>query len=134
MEVKERTGKYKAQSIHYLENAFLSMEAGNVEKASEFLWGSMAEALKAVAASRSRELRHHREIGEYARELARQLGDEAISDVFGNASYLHTNFYEAELTIEEVYTYASRIKAIIGKLFDFIPKYDLEHKEEQWIG
>ena len=122
VEVKERTNKYKAQSVHYLENAILSMEAGNVEKASEFLWGSMAEALKAVAASRGRELRHHREIGKYARELAKQLGDEAISDVFGNASYLHTNFYEVELTIEEVYTYGDRIKVIVGKLLDLIPK------------
>ena len=134
MEIEERTEKYKAQSIHYLENASLSIEAGNVEKASEFLWGGMAEALKAVAASRGRELRHHREIGEYARELAKQLEDEAISDVFGNASYLHTNFYEVGLTIEEVYTYAGRIKTIVGKLLDLIPEQDSEHKEEEWIG
>jgi len=122
VEIKEKTQKYKAQSIHYLENAFVSMEAGDVEKASEFLWGSMAEAIKAIAASREREIRHHGEIGEYARELAKQLEDEAISDVFGNASYLHTNFYETGLTIEEVYTYAIRIKAIVGKLLALIPE------------
>lgn len=129
MKIKERTEKYKAQSIHYLENAFVSMKAGNVEKAGEFLWGSMAEALKAVAASRGRELRSHREIGEYARELAKQLEDEAIWDVYGGASYLHTNFYEAGLTLDEVYIYAVRIKTIVSKLFGFIPKEEPSGKE-----
>jgi len=128
VEIKEKTQKYKAQSIHYIENAFVSMEAGNVEKASEFLWGSMAEAIKAIAASRGRELRKHWEIGEYARELAKQLEDEAIYDVFGNASYLHTNFYEVELTIEEVYTYATRIKVIVGKLLSLIPQEEPEEE------
>ena len=120
MEVK-KVEKYKAQSTHYLENAFVSIEAGDIEKASEFLWGSIAEALKAVAASKGRELKRHWEIGKYARELAKQLEDEAISDVFGNASYLHTNFYEVELTIEEVYTYATRIKTVVGTLLNLIP-------------
>jgi hypothetical protein len=129
MEVEEKVEKYKAQSTHYLENAFVSIGAGDIEKASEFLWGSIVEALKAVAASRGRELRHHREIGEYARELAKQLGSEAISDVFGNASYLHTNFYEVELTVEEVYTYATRIKEIVGKLISLIPKEEAEREE-----
>ena len=120
MEVKERVTKYKAQSIHYLENASIAIEARNVEKAGEFLWGSMAEALKAVAASEGRELKRHWDIGAYARELARQLEEEAIWDVFGNASYLHTNFYEVGLTIEEVYAYADRIKTIVGRLLSLI--------------
>ena len=40
-------------------------ELTEAEKASEFLWGSMAEALKAVAASEGRELTKHWEIGDY---------------------------------------------------------------------
>lgn len=129
MEVKEKAEKYKEQSIHYLENAFVSIEAGRIEKASEFLWGSMAEVLKAVAASRGKELRRHWEIGEYARELAKQLEDEAIYDVFGIASYLHTNFYEADLRIEQVYAYASRIKTIVGKLLKLLPEEETTVKE-----
>ncbi len=44
--------KHKAQSVHYLENAYKFIDAGDVEKASEFLWGSMAQAIKAVAATK----------------------------------------------------------------------------------
>ena len=130
MEVKEKVEKYKAQSTHYLENAFVSIEAGDIEKASEFLWGSMAQAIKAVAASKGRDLKRHWEIGEYARELAKQLEDEAISDVFGNASYLHSNFYEAGLTIDEVYTYGARIKTIVSNLLSMISKQESDQKEE----
>ena len=62
--------KYKPQSIHYLENAFKFIKVGNPEKAGEFLWGSMAQALKAVAASRGRELNTHQEIGSLSIGLA----------------------------------------------------------------
>jgi HEPN domain-containing protein len=116
------TEKYKTQSIHYFENALVSIEAGDAEKAGEFLWGSMAQALKAVAASEGRELTKHWEIGDYARELAKKRGDKSIWDVYGNASYLHSNFYEAGLRMEEVYTYAERIRAMVSKLLNLIPE------------
>ena len=120
MEVKESAEKYKVQSIHYLENAFVSMEAGDAEKAGEFLWGSMAEALKAVAASRGIMLTAHWEIGDYASKLAKELGDKSIYDVYGHASYLHSNYYEAGLRIEDVYVYAEGIRKAVGKLLSLI--------------
>lgn len=120
MELKEDVEKYKIQSVHYLENAFGYMEAGDAEKAGEFLWGSMAEALKAVAASRGLELRKHWDIGDYARQLARELGDTSIYDAFGHASYLHSNFYEAGLRMEEVRIFAEDIRKAVGKLLSLI--------------
>ena len=120
-----QTEKYKAQSIHYLENALGYIEAGDAEKASEFLWGAMAQALKAVAASEGRELTKHWEIGDYARELAKKTGDESFFDVYGSASYLHSNFYEAGLRMEEVYTYAERIRETVAKLLKLIPEEGL---------
>lgn len=114
--------KYKPQSIHYLENAFKFIKVGNPEKAGEFLWGSMAQALKAVAASRGRELNTHQEIGRYARELAKRSKDESIWNGFSQASYLHSNFYEAGLSMEEVFIYAGRIKITVRKLLEMIPK------------
>jgi len=113
--------EYKTQSIHYLENAFKSIKAGNPEKAGEFLWGSMAQALKAVAASRERELNTHEEIRRYARELAKRGRDESIWNGFSQASYLHSNFYEAGLSMEEVLTYSGRIRTTVRKLLEMIP-------------
>ena len=112
--------KHRAQSIHYLENAFSSIQAGNAGKAGEFLWGSMAQALKAVAASKGRELRTHWDITDYAKALAKELGDKDLIDSFGHASYLHSNFYEADLRVEDVLMYAGEIKATVGKLLGLI--------------
>lgn len=117
----ESAEKYKAQSIHYLENAFSALGAGDPEKAGEFLWGSLAQALKAVAASKEIELRSHWDIADYAKELARELEDKSIFDVFGHASYLHSNFYEAGLRMEDVEIYAEEIREMVRKLLDLIP-------------
>lgn len=111
---------YKAQSIHYLENASSFIEAGDAEKAGEFLWGSMAEALKAVAAVRGKQLERHWEIGEYAKELAKELWDKTLYEAFGHASYLHSNFYEAGLRLEDVSIYAEDIRKAVGKLLSLI--------------
>ena len=120
MDAKAKVEKYAVQSQKYLRNASKSIDAGDSDKASEFLWGSMAEALKAVALSKGKELNNHWNIGDYAKKLAKQIGDESILDVYGTASYLHSNFYEAGLSLEEVQTYAERIRATVGKLLSFI--------------
>jgi len=118
---RELLEKYKAQSVHYFENALSSIQAGDAEKAGEFLWGSMAQALKAVAASEGRELNTHGEIRRYATELAKKHNDMSIWDVYGIANSLHGNFYEAGLSLEEVQTHAERIRTTVVKLFGFIP-------------
>ncbi len=120
MKQKEASEKYKRQSIHYLENAQGFIKTGDAEKAGEFLWGSMAEALKAVAASKGVELKAHWDIGDYARKLAKELGDRAIFDAYGHASYLHSNFYETGLRMEDVYIYSEEIRLIVYKLLGLI--------------
>ena len=122
MNQRKVSEKYKTQSTHYLENALSSIKAGDAEKAGEFLWGSMAEALKAVAASKGAKLKTHWDIGDYARKLAKELGDRAIFDTYGHASYLHSNFYEAGLRIEDVYIYGEEIKKTVEKLLKLIPE------------
>lgn len=118
--INKSAEEYKAQSIHYLKNAFSSLEAGDSDKASEFLWGSMAQALKAVAALKGKQLQRHWEISEYAKELARELWDKTLYEAFGHASYLHSNFYEAGLRLEDVYIYAEDIRKAVGKLLSLI--------------
>ena len=122
-EIRDRIKKYKAQSNHYFENALRYIEARDAEKASEFLWGSMAEALKAVAASRKNiRLRGHKEVKNYAMELARDLRDDSIRHTFDKAQTLHKNFYESWLTLEDVATYAEDVKAVVANLLSRIPK------------
>ena len=121
-ELKERIKKYKAQSVHYFENALKFIAAGDAEKASEFLWGSMTQALKAVAGSRDIWLKSHKDIRDYALELARALKDEDIRHAFDKAQSLHSNFYESGLMLEDVVIAAEEVKAAVAKLLNLIPE------------
>jgi len=120
LETKGRVKKYKTQSIHYLENAFNFIEVSDLEKASEFIWGSVAEALKAVAASKEIWLKHHKDLRDYAMELARTLPDESIRHTFLHAQSLHSNFYETGLLMEDVVMCAEEVRTTINKLFKLI--------------
>ncbi|MSQ07620.1 MAG: hypothetical protein EXR54_10045 [Dehalococcoidia bacterium] len=117
---------YVNRSQHYLQNAYASLEQGEVEKAGEFLWGSMAQAIKAVATFRGLNLRSHDQIRAYASELSRAIGDTALRDAFRDANSLHQNFYESGLTREIVLEYGERIRHSVGRLLSLIPREALE--------
>lgn len=116
MEATPDLQKYASQSIRYLENALKSIAQSDFDKASEFLWGSIAEALKAVAAKKGLTLRTHGELWDYARGLAKELGDRSIYDGFFKANSLHSNFYESKLSPQDVVAVAESVRDTVGKL------------------
>ena len=117
---------YVARSQEYLQNAYGSLEQNEVEKAGEFLWGSMAQAIKAIAAFKGEHLASHAAIWKYVTELSRELGDPGLFDAFGDANSLHRNFYESGLTREIVLTSGERIRHTVGRLLDMISREALE--------
>lgn len=113
--------RYKRQSVRYLENAYRSLRDQEPEKAGEFLWGSMAQAVKAAAATRNIRLRSHNQLREYANSLSKAVDDWNISTHFQVASSLHANFYETELSVKDVLLYAEQLKPTITKLLSLAP-------------
>lgn len=122
MSATQTADRYRLQSLQYLDNALRSLEAGEPAKASEFLWGSLAEALKAIAASRGKLIKTHGELWKYAREAAKEMGDESVYTVFSEASGLHSNFYEAERISEDVYPFVGRIRETVVKILSLLPE------------
>jgi hypothetical protein len=108
--------QHKTQSLHYFENALNAIQAGNAEKAGEFLWGSMAQALKAVAARKGVQLNSHGQLRNYASQLAKELGDESIAKNFRDAESLHRNFYEFGFELEDVRILAEDLREAVSKL------------------
>jgi hypothetical protein len=121
METSKKIIKHKKQSIHYLENAFHLIELGETEKASELLWGSMTQALKAAAMTKDKLLRSHYDMRNYAMEF-RKAGYEDIYRAFNTAQSLHSNFYETGLSMEDVVIGAEEIKSAVAKLLSQIPE------------
>jgi len=95
--------KYAKLTIKYLENAAEALDRGELEKASEFIWGAVAEALKCLLmAKRGIKVLRHAELRRMAREVAREAGDPEIYRAFAEAESLHSNFYEAALDKEDI--------------------------------
>jgi hypothetical protein len=122
LDAKAKVKKYAGQSQHYLLNASKFIDAGDSEKASEFLWGSLAEALKALALSRGIQLKKHWEIWNYVENLTKELEDKSIYDAFRHAHDLHINFYESGIELRGVRRMAEDIRMTVDKLLSHIPK------------
>ena len=129
MEAKKRINKYKTQSVHYFENALHFIETSDAEKASEFLWGSMSQSLKAFAAYAGKKLRSHDDIRRFALKLTKELKNESIWHTFNTAQSLHSNFYESGLLLEDVVMGAESVKTVIAELLSLIPEESEENKD-----
>ena len=121
MDAEAKVKKYAGQSRHYLLNASKFIDAGDSEKASEFLWGSLAEAVKAVVLSKGFQLKKHGEIWTYVENLTKELEDKGIYDAFRHAHDLHINFYESDIELRGVRRMAEDIKVVQDKLLNLIP-------------
>lgn len=108
-------------SLHYLENGQIMLNKGEAGKASELLWGSVAQALEAVAESRNFKLANHRSLRWLAAELSRETNDKSINNIFYQAEALHSNFHTVELTVQEVATNVEAIRDLVSKLLSLIP-------------
>jgi len=129
LDAKSKVEKYASQSLRYLRNASKFIDAGNSEKASEFLWSSMVQALKAVALSKGFFLKNHAAIWNYVDTLTKDLQNKDIRDAFVSANLLHTNFYESELGLDRVRILADDIRTAVGKLLSLIPKQESSGEE-----
>lgn len=109
-------------SLHYMENALLTLRSHDPGKASELLWGSVAEALQAVAASRGKRLTNHRSLHWFVGVLSKELGDEGMVTAFYSAEALHSNFHEVEYSTEDVARAVQPIRKLVARLLDLIPK------------
>jgi hypothetical protein len=125
LDVKEKVNRYSKQSLHYLNNAFRFLEQGDVGKSSEFLWGSFAEALKALASSKGITINKHWEIGDFVKELTKELKDKSIYDTYLHANALHKNFYEIEIDLDDIRRIAEDVRRTVGKLLNLIPSIEI---------
>jgi len=109
---------HRRQAEVYLANAYELLRAGEVGKAREMLWGSMAQALKALAMARGLHLRQHREVRAWARQLATELKDQTLWDAYTSAEFLHVNFYELDLSAEDVVATGERVKQGVKRVLE----------------
>jgi HEPN domain-containing protein len=124
-------GKYADQSCRYMEDARKHLETGDYDKASEFLWGSVAEAIKALAAKRGQMLKTHGELWKLLRVLAIELDEPQLIEDFRTANFLHMNFYENELQPDQVISAIEPIQRLQSGLLELAETVDETRKVEE---
>lgn len=118
----EAARRYVLHARQYLENGLVALQLGEAGKADELFWGSVAEALHAVAVLAGRPITTHRDLKNFALQLARDLKDEAIENNFLIAESLHKNFYLVEDEPEDIAVVVPVVQALVTRLFEQIPR------------
>ena len=118
---REEQQRYRTQSLRYLENAWRFLKEGEADKAGEFLWGSMAEAIMAAAAGKDVKLVNHRQVLHYGRSIAKEHQDERLLHALHTANSLHGNFYEVSLGPEDMWPQAEEVRATLDRLLGLLP-------------
>ena len=85
-------------------------------QASEKAWGSVAQALKAVAAARGWNHRTHGLLSDIATQLYLEFGRPHILTLYASAERLHDNFYEHRLEQDVVQFRIDRCQELLEEL------------------
>ncbi len=110
------TPEYQVHSERFLAQARTELATGDLQQASEKGWGAVAQMLKAVAEKRGWEHNRHRHLSRIASRLRSEIGDRDIVRLFATASLLHENFYENELSADDVAEGLDDVESLVGKV------------------
>ncbi len=108
--------QYANRGRKYLAQASEELARDDLEQASEKGWGAASQLLKAVAEERGWKHGHHRQLYAIARNVAEELGDEAIRTHFRTASDLHANFYEGYMPADEIEYSLTKVNELVDRI------------------
>ncbi len=112
----QETLTYQERSQAFLVKAREQLEAGDFEQASEKAWGAVALMVKAVAQARGRSHRAHNQLTDIVEDLADEMGDDQLSDLYDAANALHGNFYENRFRARGVRRRLRNVEAFVEKM------------------
>ena len=106
--------RYLELSARYLAEAKELLSKGELQQASEKLWGAAAEAVKAVAESRGWPHYKHGHLMEAASRLFLELKDLELPRLMAVAERPHDNFHEGFMSRGEVELCAGDVERLRG--------------------
>ena len=86
--------RYEAMAAHKLRQAQAELDRGDLQQASEKVWGAAAQSIKALAQQQGWNHHAHNYLRDAARYAAYAWGREELLDLYDLVSSMHTNFYE----------------------------------------
>ena len=110
------TQAYQQASQRFLDQAKQELAAGDLQQASEKGWGAATQMLKAIAEQRSWEHGKHRHYHRIISRLRAETGDRDVYRFFSVANDLHGNFYENEMSAEDIAESLDDVQALLDRL------------------
>ena len=107
---------YQQASQRFLAQARAELAAGDLSQASEKGWGAAAQMLKAIAEERGWDHGKHRHLSRVASRLRAELGDRDIYRYYSVANDLDGNFYENEMSSEDIAESLDDVQALLARL------------------
>lgn len=108
--------KYASMVLYYSHNAEKYLKTSDDHKAGEMMWGAMSYALKTAASKRNKQIKSHKELGKFAKELSKHECDIDIWNSYSHASLLHQNFYESNMNTSLVRSTCRSVAQTIGRI------------------
>ena len=103
-------------SRRFIIQADAEIAAGDLLQASEKGWGAAAHAIKAVAQERGWRHDSHARLFGIVDRLVVETGDSRIRRFFNAASETHKNFYEGEMSKEDIAENLEKIRTLLDIL------------------
>ncbi len=100
----------------YRANAEHAIEAGELRKASELLWGAVTQQLKALAATRNIVITSHGQFFDFLRQLSSETKEAALYKDFVALNALHRNFYDETIPPDVFPDYYEKAIQYIARL------------------
>ena len=114
--LKMRNQTYEKLNDKYLKEAQRLISKRDYTQASEKLWGTAAEMVKAVAARRGIELGTHASLWDFVSQLDKEHPELRLKRDFSYAGNLHQNFYEDWLGRDYIEEGLTIMKSFVEKL------------------
>ncbi len=90
----QRATTNRQQSRMFLAQAHEELAKGDLQQASEKVWGAASQMVKAIAQERGWRHRSHGHLRDAINALRSDTGDDDLEIQFGAGENLHQNFYE----------------------------------------
>ncbi len=108
--------EYLETRDNYYQNTLKFLKKNNYRKASEFLWGTITQSLKFLAALRNIKIFSHKHFFDFVRDLSKELEEKEFYKTFLLLRDLHENFYDNKIKPEDFDLYLENSNRFMKKL------------------
>ena len=111
--------RYEAMAAHKLQQAQAELDRGDLQQASEKVWGAAAQSIKALAQQQGWNHHAHNYLRDAVMYVASAWGRDDLLLLLDSVSFAHTNFYEHQELKDEVQrriNHARTFTAIMAEL------------------